>query len=215
MAKKAETKSKTKATKNTKTNSKINTTNKKVITKKKPQSEKKINKEINKSINIKSNNDEVTKLVQLILIVLVILGIFYIITTWVTKTKGTTNLDNGNDTEQDTIIQYDEILVGNLLNRTNEEYYVLVTTSADLDVDSYNVLVTAYRETENALRVYTARLDLAFNKNFKSEESFFDTENINEVKFKGSTLVKVQNKRVVRQFEGSSAIVDEFEALTK
>jgi len=216
MAKKAEVKNNAKKvkSKSTKTvDKKIQQKNNIKETKKiDKKNDQKLNKEIKKNMIAKSNSDELTKLIQLILIVSVILVIFYLITTWVTDNKRPNN-SNEEETVQDTIIQYDEILIGNLLAQPNDEYYALVIAEDDADATSYNTLINTYRDKENSLRVYSSKLDSVFNNKYKSDESYFDTEKISEVKFKMSTLVKVQNKKVVEQYEGSSDIVDAIESI--
>ena len=74
----------------------------------------------------KKTNDEVTKLVEMIFIVLVVFAAFYVITIFVTKNQKTTSNEQIDETEN-TIIQYDQILLGNIFNQSPSEYYVVIT----------------------------------------------------------------------------------------
>ena len=83
--------------------------------------------------NIVSTN-ELTNLIKIIVIVCVVLLAFYFITVFVNK-KAKTNTNNNEDTVA--IIQYDKIMVGEILNRPQTEYYVLVKNSDDINSNLY------------------------------------------------------------------------------
>ena len=68
---------------------------------------------------------EIGNLFKIILIILVVFGIFYIFTYYLQKNRKSEMLKN-NITNKITTIQYDEILLGDLLNQNDTEYYVLI-----------------------------------------------------------------------------------------
>ena len=85
-------------------------------------------KKINHKNNIETNN-ELINLIKIVVIVCVILLAFYFITLLVNKkTKGSVF---GND-DSVAVIQYDKIIVGEILNRPDNNYLVLVKKENDV-----------------------------------------------------------------------------------
>lgn len=162
-----------------------------------------------------SKSDEITKLVEVILVILVIFAAFYLITSWVTKSQKTPTVNNNNNKAEEKIIQYDEILLGNLLSQPSDEYYVLLMDENDSNVSYYESQIATYEEKENHLRVYTARLGNSFNKKYKSEESFLSVDTVKNLKVKGATLFKIKDHRVEEAVEGTDAIVQKLGELIK
>ncbi|MDD3341778.1 MAG: hypothetical protein PHN72_06305 [Bacilli bacterium] len=152
-----------------------------------------------------AKSDEITKLVEIILVILVIFATFYLITYWVDHSKKKTTT-NKNESTDNAVIQYDEILIGNILNQSPSTYYVLIMTKEDKTNKVFSTYTTNYSDKEGSLRLYTANLDDAFNKTYKSDSSKLDTENIEEVKVKENTLIKVENNKIVESIEGTSNI---------
>lgn len=184
-----------KVKKGNKSNSK--TTAKKVNAKKEVKKEKVEVKETKKETKTLVNSNEMVNLIKIILIVTAIFLIFYGITTLVA------DKNSNNDTNpEDVVIQYDEILLGTLFEQSNSEYYVLVTTEDDYNVQTYSSLVSSYKAKENALKVYTSNLDNGFNKSYKAEETKI-SNNLQELKLKGSTLLKIKEKNIVSSYEGN------------
>ena len=128
------------------------------------------------------------------LIIMIIIVAFYFITILV--------LDRKKAKEQENIytaIQYDEIIVGNIYNQKEDEYYVLATMKSDSNAPSYVTNLENYAKTENALKTYTINLDSGFNKKYVAEESDFTSK---YPIFSTSTLVKVSNKEIKETYEG-------------
>lgn len=171
-----------------------------------------------KNVNIQTQakekhnaTDEVTKLVEVILIVLVIFAAFYIITYWIKKSE--TKKDILPQESENVMIQYDEILMGRLLEQKNSEYYVLIIDEEDKT--NYQAYLSSYNEKENALRFYTAKLDSAFNRKYKAESSKLDTQNIKEIKVKETTLVYIKDKKIENHWEGVTSILGKLGELIK
>jgi len=156
------------------------------------------------------NNNEVKKLLMIISVVTAIFLIFYGITIIVTK-----NSDNANNkTNEEVIIQYDEILLGTLFEQNDTEYYVLVTKEDDTYLSTYSNLISIYQSSEDAARVYFANLDNGFNKHYKSEKSNI-TNDLKELKLGGTTLLRIKNKNIISSYEGNAAITEHLNSLLK
>lgn len=158
-----------------------------------------------KAKTVKKNYDngtEVSKLVELVIIVTIIFVIFYGITVLVNKKEE----NSSNNNSQTVSVQYDEILISNILIQPNDEYYVMIYDIDDYDGIVYNSYLQLYKQKEEALRYYTAQLDNIFNKIFKSEESNLNISNIKQLKIKGSTLLKIRKGKIIAYYEGDKII---------
>lgn len=155
----------------------------------------------NKTTNIVSQN-EITNLIKIIVIVCLVLLAFYFITLLVNKnsSKNTTNTD---DTVA--IIQYDKIIVGEILNRSEDEYYVLVEKDNDVNADLYKSYISIYSGKENAKKVYTVDLSDIFNSNHIGDETILNN-GIENLKFSDTTLIKIKNGSISESLVGAEEI---------
>ena len=104
-------------------------------------------------------------------------------------------------TNQSGKVQYDSISIGTLLNKADSEYYVLVFDSDDLN-NSYIInKASSYKSNQDSKPLYTADLSLEFNKTFLSDQSFYHKNSVDGIKFKGTTLVLVKEKNIVKFIE--------------
>ncbi len=146
-----------------------------------------------------SDDTEILKLIKLIVIVTVVVLAFYGITMLV-------NTKEEEKTETSASIQYDEILIGNILNQNNDEYYVMIYDDEDYDVKLYNVYINKYKQKDEALRFYTSQLNNPINQKFKSEESNLKVKNIEDLKVKSSTLLKIKKGKITNYYEGEKML---------
>ena len=156
-----------------------------------------------KEKNIKKANyedNEISKLIKLIVIVTVIFLAFYAITYFINKK------DEPKEETSTSTIQYDEILIGNLLTQPNDDYYVMIYDEDDYNKVVYDAYLSMYSKKEDALRYYTATLNNPFNEIFKSDKSNFEISKITDLKLTGSTLIKVSDKKIQKYYEGEDII---------
>ena len=173
--------------------------------------EKTIVKEENKKeVTPILNSNEMKNLLIIILVVTAIFLIFYGITTLVTKNKNKAN----NKTNEETVIQYDEILLGTLFEQTNTEYYVLISKEDDMYLSTYSNLISIYQTSDDSIRVYFADLDNGFNKNYKAEKSNISS-NLKELKLSGTTLLKIKDKNIISSYEDNVTITAHLNSLLK
>ncbi len=151
-------------------------------------------------------NNEFTNLIKIVLIVTGIFLAFYLITYLVAKNKATTEEETD---AAEVSIQYDEILMSNLLKQNSSEYYVLAYDAEDVYYDAYNTYLTSYTGEDDAIRVYTSILSNGFNKSYYDvdAESNTDITSIDELKLNSSTLIKVKDGNIETVYEGHDAIV--------
>ena len=144
-------------------------------------------------------------LVSIIIIIVIILGVFYLITTLVIDPVEVNNTNNSI-----TDIDSTKITLNNLLNRNENEYYVLATKENDNNkinyLELYNNYINTYSSKENALPFYNVDLKDALNKNYIAEELNISNE-ISELKLNDETLFKIKNGKIEEYFVGSKEIL--------
>lgn len=176
-----------------------------VLDTKKTKENKKTNKKENKNNrkkskeeqNTDSSSNEMIKLLKIVLIVTAIMLLFYGITLLVTN-KADEKLDNQQQeqTPSETPIQYENIMIGSLLNH-NGTYYVLIEKDDDNRLAEYDSLIGTIKASEDAPTIYKANLTDSFNKNYLGKEANYYVDDIAEFKVTGTTLVKVQDGKIV------------------
>lgn len=158
---------------------------------------------------LKTNNsaesDEYKKLIILIVIIAAVFLIFYIATSIFTKDN---NDDIFNNDLNATEIQYDEIIVGSMFDKSGE-YYVLLLEEDEAYSDLFNSYVTTIRANQ---KIYTADLSSAFNKKYLADEYSYDKE---DFKTKGTLLVRIENNKIKEHYETKESILKKLEDLSK
>ena len=150
--------------------------------------------------NTYNNDTELSKLIKLIIVVSLIVLIFYGLTVLVNQEKEVENPDTPAS------IQYDEILIGNVLKQPNEEYYVMIYDDEDYDTSLYSTYLDLYKQKDEAIRIYTSQLNNPLNQNFKAEKSNLDISDISDLKIQSSTLLKINDGKIEEFYEGKKLV---------
>lgn len=150
--------------------------------------------------------NELKKLLIFIFIVVIVFAVFYGLTMVVIKNK-----KNNQETEQEnTTIQYEQIMIGNMYKQNEEQYYVLVEMPDDQNITSYERNRYSYISKDNSLKMYIADLSKAFNKKYIGTSSNFDDK---FPIFSQSTVLKIENDIIVEAYEGFDQINNLFSKL--
>ncbi len=166
------------------------------------------NKKLNQKNIYTSETEMGINYIKIILIILVIVCVFSLITSFVTNKK------NSKTNSNEVTIQYKEIIAGNILNVSNDEYYVLL----EFENDDYNTLyetyLTNYASKENALPYYKVDMSKGFNKSYIStDKPNLDTDISSELKFTETTLLKIKSKKIVEKYYTNDTIIKALEQL--
>ncbi len=161
--------------------------------------------------NLKSKiktNDEVAKLIKIVGVVIVIYIAFFILTKIAIDKK----IDDANNQDElvETTIQFEEIILGNLFDQKESEYYVLVTFENDVYNPLYYNYFMEYSQKEEALPKYNVNINNLFNKKHVAKEANFEKE----LKFKETTLLKIKYKKVTKVYEGREEIIEHLKKIT-
>lgn len=174
---------------------------------------KKVKKKQERQLN--TNEYSIKNMIITIFIILLVFLGFYFITKLVVKP----NKNNSSSVEE---VQLDssKITLNNLLNRTEEEYYVLAYKESLYKeiyskmnyLEIYEKYINDYKEKENSLKVYMVNLDDALNKNYESDNLNI-SNNINEIKLNNEVLFKIKSGSIEEYYVGSSDISDALSTL--
>lgn len=175
---------------------------------KKKVTKSKESKKVDKKIDMLGTGDQsYKKNVGIILVVLVLFGIFYLITAHITNDDSSTTTSDTSSTEIE--IQYDEILVGSSFDMNDKEYIVVYYDKSDSELlSSISGSITTYTSKEDSLNVYEADLSNSFNKKFVDDVSNSSPSSSSELSFNGPTLIKFSDGKVVDYIEGEDSILD-------
>ena len=163
-------------------------------------------KNINNNKEDEIKNNDLKKLLYLVLGVAVVFFIFYGITLLILKK------DEVKQEETKTEIDLNQILISQLFEQPESHYYVLVTISNDANNNTYESLKEEYYKKENHLIIYKANLNDPLNSSFAGDKTDLQG-NIKNVKFNKSTLVEIEDKTIKSIFEGSQDILEKLNSM--
>ncbi len=151
----------------------------------------------------------IKKLAIITIIIILVLALFYFITTLF--------INKEENSKDDDIVVFDssKITVGQLLDRKEDEYYVLALrkslySSSYSDINYYTIYsnyIKAYNEKEDSLKFYTIDLDDVFNKSFISDTNNI-TEDLSNLKLKDEVLFKIKDSKIEESYIGNTNIID-------
>ncbi len=171
---------------------------------------------LHKKIETSTNNNELVRLVKIIVIITVIMALIYVVTMIATKKADEVKKDDTSTSKKTTKteIQYDNIMIGTMLNKSGT-YYVLIEEDKkdDQRIGEYDQLVTTIKNKEGAIKIYKVDLTDAFNKVYKAKESNYYVDNISDFKVTGTTLLKIEDAKVVTAFDDYDGIKNELNNL--
>ena len=141
-------------------------------------------------------------IIMLIIVVVAVFGLYFATKYVVNKDEKTSETET-----KDVTVDYGVAIVGNMLSKTESEYYVLIYNSNDSNSYNYQTAKTTYSSKENSLAVYTVDLSNPLNSKYYSEtETNTKADNINDLKFGTITLLKVKNGKITNSYETMDAI---------
>lgn len=140
---------------------------------------------------------DIKKLTIIVLVILVIFGLVYLLTLGANK-LGLFEKHYKSLETTESVISYERIPAGTILNRETGEYYVLISDFRQNKSVYLESLYNAYNKKKTKLNMYIVDLSDELNKSIIGEKDNKDAKTINELSIKSSTLLKVNNKKIVK-----------------
>lgn len=165
---------------------------------------KKIRKKIKKKEPVLNNdNYQVKSFIIIVIVLLVLSSILYFITNLVIKEN---KKDEDNKESQTVEIQNEKILMGQLLNRTEDSYYVLAYVKDDQFMKLYETYLNQIKTNESSA-VYKIDLNEGLNKKYVQEETYI-SDNLNELSVSETVLFEIKDKKIDNYYIGHEEIID-------
>lgn len=144
-------------------------------------------------------------LITLIIVIIGVVGI-YLLTKYVVKKDNATN--NSSTTEEKSYIDPNTAIVGTMLNKSSDAYYVIIYDKTKDNATTYYSLVSTYKAKDKALKVYTVDLSNSLNKKYIATDNKTNPKatNLEDLKFGEVTLLKVKNNKITEAYETTDAI---------
>lgn len=147
-------------------------------------------------------------IIVFVIVLLLVVGVYFF-TVFVNK-DNEPKTDDTNTTEE---VQIDKTkaIVGTMLNKSDKEYYVILYKSDDDKASEYQSLVTKYKNTKNALLVYTVDLADVFNsKYYDKDNTNYTSSNLEDLRFGDITVLQIKNNKIAKSFNTVDKIKKEF-----
>ena len=144
---------------------------------------------------------EVYSFIKILVGLIVILAILYLLTVFVFNKEEPIKRTNKKGS-----IEYSQVVVGTIFKTLDPEYYVLAFDSEDVTNSYILNKATNYKSKNNALPLYTLDLSSEFNKNYVGKESNYEESSVDNLVFKGTTLIKIKDKKIVKFIENVEEI---------
>ncbi len=160
------------------------------------------------------SDNEVLKIVKILIGVVLFLVVFYFLAMLMT---GEIKLGNkGKQEEAATEIQYDEILAGETFTKKESEYYVFYFNFSENIATTYLTYRDGYIGKTDHFPMYMVDLEKGFNTRYitkEDEEREEYPENIDALKVTSPTILKIKDKKVVERIEGKDEVKEFLKAL--
>lgn len=165
--------------------------------------------------NIETKEEySIKNMFKIVLIILIVFGVFYFITTLLIDRRKV------EDSNSQAVIDSSKITLSQILNRVDEEYYVIATRKSLYEssyvetnyIQLYNNYINKYKQKENAYPVYYVDLDNALNKKYIGEEMNITNE-ISELVLNDEVLFKIKSGKIEKTYIGKEEILDKLSRL--
>lgn len=160
----------------------------------------------NKSDLIKQTSDETDQVRNFILILIgvavVTFGLYFLSSHYLVKDG--VKKDNTNTEEE---IAYNNVNVGTVFNRIEDEYYVFAFDPSSLKASTYSMILNTVDTKKK--RVYFMDLSVDVNKAYVKEESNSKATKATELALKDPTLIMIKDGKIAKYIENVDDIEKE------
>lgn len=163
----------------------------------------------NKNTGNKDVRDNYFKFITTLAVLLLIFVISYLLI-GIFFTKEIDLKKDEEKSKEEVSVDNQTIMIGQLLDQKEDEYYVLVYDFSD-KLSSVPSWLSIYQENSDSLQVYKVDSSKKFNSKYIVEEnSNKNAKTISELKVISPTLIKVTKNEISEYIEGEESIKDTF-----
>lgn len=156
-----------------------------------------------------SEDFSIVKFISIIMIIMIVLGVFFVITTFVAK-KPVVKENTANS-----VIRDEMVTIGNMLSQKESDYYVLAYKNErgkKTNLDIYERYIKDITTNNKEFKLYKVNLSDAMNKSYISDTNNI-TDNLEEFKISGEALLHVVDNKIEESFTGLTEISNELNEL--
>lgn len=164
-------------------------------------------------MNFNETETKTVKQLVIILVVVIIVAILaYFITTKVVN-KTSSSDDSSSTSSNVNYIDPTKAIVGTMLNRTSDDYYVILYSTDSDNSSAYARLLSQYSNKDGALPAYLVDLNNKLNESYVAsadEKTNPTASELKDLRFGEITLLHIKNHKIVKAFESVEAIKKEW-----
>ena len=148
-------------------------------------------------MSYKDEEKAVRNFVIIFVIVLLLAIGLYFFTKLVVKKES----DTKNDTETKEVeIDNSIAIVGTMLNKVEDNYYVILYKSDDSKVSEYEELKQNYKLFNSKALYYVDLANALNSKYYDKDNTNYTAENINDLRFGDITVLEIKDKKIVKSY---------------
>ena len=157
-----------------------------------------------------ANNEEMKTIKQfiitLMILIIIVLGIYLFTKLFVTKE------DTDTTTTDVDYINPKMAIVGTMLKKSEDNYYVILYNTEDDDASTYAALLNKYSAKDDYVTTYRVDLSNPMNSKYIAEGSDINTQSdtLSDLRFGAITLLEVKNGKIIDSFESVESIEKEW-----
>lgn len=160
-------------------------------------------KKIKEQPLLQDDNYQFKNMFVIIAVIVIALIPLYFITKLVIGDKTNSDVKETKNVE----IEKELILVSQLLNRPNDEYYVLAYKRDNEAISNFNSYLYDYEKKEDSLKVYHIDLDDALNKTYLGSETNI-TDELNDLTISDTVLFKITDGQIESYYIGNNEVLN-------
>ena len=153
---------------------------------------------------------EIKNGIIILLVVFGILAIVYFATAYRTGQIGHKKYDNNSEITNNDPSYSNMIIYSKVFSQKEEKYMVLFFDNTKIK-DSLSTTIDLYDKNEENIKLYKVNYNETINKKVVSKTENKVATNVDELKIKGTTLIKIENGKIINYISDEDKILSSLE----
>lgn len=166
----------------------------------------------NKKVEVEETvlTDKMLNKIIIALTVICFLGLFYLLTIYITNKHSDKPSTDENTESSETAINYDKIMLGKSFSMNSNDYLVVFYDTSNSEISGvYDNLINQYKAKPEHLSIYYVDMNNSLNKKYSTtEESNKAPTKASELLINGPTMIRVTDGNLAEYIEGEEAITN-------